>query len=434
MNTRTLTALLVLVVATTAVPAAAQMTMGPEQIISAQDVDEYLPQVAYNSNRNEYLVVWHDSSPLQPRSVMGKRVDAAGTTIAYFVIAFEDSPPKDNAQPTVAYDPVNDRYLVAWVKDYFGDGSDWDVYGRLVPWDGPSPSLTEFSICAFSSKQWNPRAAYAGTPGEFLVTWWNEGSGGVHSYVSAQRLSAAGAALGGIITVTSGSEERVLPDVAYNQARNEYLIVFQLMDAGGGNVHGVRLTGAGAIIGGGDFSIAGWPDPETAPRVAASRVEDEWGVVWQSDSASYMKDVYARRLWVDLGGTVQFTPPVLVGGTPIDERNPDIAIHPEGSTYLLAWEQQFSNASGHFGIFARTLKQDNSVSDAFTVRTVYGGQTIDSSRPGVAASRSGWFVAWEQERNATPSYLDILGRAVYATIFADDFESGDMSAWSSHVP
>ena len=434
MNTRTLTLVLVVAVATVAAPAAGQMAMGPERTISNQDFNEYLPHVAYNSNHDEFLVVWHDNSPLQSRSVMGKRVDASGAAIAEFIIAFEDTPPRDNAQPTVAYDPVNDRYMVSWVKDYHGDGSDWDVYGRLIPWNGPSPSLTEFSICDFTSNQWSPRAAYAGTPGEFLVTWWNEGSGGVNSYISAQRISAAGATLGGIVTVTSGTEERVVPDVAYNQARNEYLIVFQLMDAGGGSIHGVRLTGGGSIIGGGDFAIAAWPDPETAPRVAASRVEDEWGVIWQSDVPGRMKDVYARRVWVDISGTVQFTPPVHAAGSTVDERRPDIAIHPESSTYLLAWEKQYSSPTGPLGIDARTLNSVNGLGNRFDVRPVYIGTTIDSSRPSMAASDSNWFVAWEQERNATPPYLDILGRTVYGVLFADDFESGGLSAWSSHNP
>ena len=105
-----------------------------EIIVSAQDIDEYLPDAAYNSVRDEYLVVWHDSPPAQARSIKARRYTAAGSFLAEYVIAFEDSPLRDNAQPSVAYDPVNDRYLVVWVRDVFGDGSDWDVYGRIVPW------------------------------------------------------------------------------------------------------------------------------------------------------------------------------------------------------------------------------------------------------------------------------------------------------------
>ena len=84
--------------------------------------------------------------------------------------------------------------------------------------------------------------------------------------------------------------------MAYNKARNEYLIVYQLMDAGFGSIYGVRISGGGAILGTGEFGVAAWPGPETLPRVAASRVADEWAVVWQSDMLGAMKDIYARRV------------------------------------------------------------------------------------------------------------------------------------------
>ena len=183
---------------------------GLERVISDQDFDEYLPQVAYNSLRDEYFIVWHDVSPIQARSVMGKRVDRTGVTIAEYIIAFEDNPPLDNAQPSVAFDPLTNRYFVSWVRDVFGNGSDWDVYGRLVSWNGPNEFFPVFSICSFSSNQWDPRVAYAGTPDEFLVTWWNEGSGGTNSYISAQRISQTGVLVGGNFVVASGPEDGAL--------------------------------------------------------------------------------------------------------------------------------------------------------------------------------------------------------------------------------
>ncbi len=434
MSTRFLILLIVVVAMMMSVPGGTTPALGPEWIVSNQDFDEYLPQVAHNSVRDEYLIVWHDVSPFQARSVMGKRVDRMGSTIDEFVIAFEDAPPRDNGQPSVAYDPVNDRYFVAWVRDVFGNDTDWDVQGKIVPWDGPSASYPGFNICSFTTSQWNPQVAYAGTPGEFLVTWWNEGAGGVHSYISAQRVSSSGSLLGGNFVVASGGEERVVPDVAYNQARNEYLVVYQVMDAGMGSIYGVRLTGSGAILGGGEFGIAVWPDPETMPRVTASRVADEWAVVWQSDVPGNLKDIYARRLWVGTGGALEFAAPVHVAMTGGDERNPDIAVHPERSQYLMVWEQQYSNASGPFGLIARTLNAGNAMGSEFAVHPIYSGQQIDSSRPKVVAAPNDWFVVWEQERDDTPSYQDIHGRAVIGPMFADGFESGNLSVWDSHSP
>lgn len=432
MNIRFTLWLLLLAVLVTTVAWSAQPSMGIEQVVSAQDFDEFKPQAAYNSNHDEYLVVWHDTSPLQSRSVMGKRVNRSGSTIEEFIIAFEDAPPRDNAQPTVAYDSANDVYLVAWVHDTFGDDSDWDVYGRIIPWDGPVANHSAFTICNFASKQWSPRVAFAGTEGEFLVTWWNEGSGGSNSYISAQRVDPSGSLISGNFVVTSGGEERVVPDIAYNQARNEYLIVYQLMDAGFGSIYGVRLSGNGAILGGGDFGIAVWPDPETLPRVAASRIADQWAVVWQSDVAGFLKEIYARRVWVDGTGAIQAAAPVHVAGTAIDERNPDIAAHPENTDFLIAWEQQYSNSSGPFGIWARTLSTTNLMSPNFTLRAA--SSNLSSSMPGIAAAWNDWLVVWEQDRDDTPSYQDIHGRSVIGPLFSDGFETGDRSQWSDSMP
>ena len=435
MRVHVLFTFIIIAVLAAPVVGASTPSMGPEQVVSAADFDEYLPQVAYNSNHDEYFVVWHQYSPLQGRWIMGKRVAADGSTIAEYTIAFEDAPPRDNAQPTIAYDPDGDLYLVAWVRDYYGDDSDWDVYGRIVPWNGPAAGQAQFIICNFTSKQWNPRVDYAGTQGEFMVTWWNEGSGGVHSYVSAQRVTPSGALAGGTITVTSSfTEERVGPDIAYNQARNEYLVVYQRMDDALGNIYGVRMTATGSILAGGDFSVAAWPDPETAPRVAASRVADEWAVAWQSDIPGMMKDVYARRIWVDGAGAIQSAAPVHIEGSAIDERNPDIAAYSEKTEYLITWERQYSNSGGPFGITARTLDTANALGETFVPRPVYIGETGVCSRPALAASPTGWLVVWEHERDAAPTYQDIHARAVYGPLFTDGFESGNFSAWDDHTP
>jgi hypothetical protein len=132
-----------------------------EIIISALDNEQLPPAVAYNWKHREYLVVWHDKWAVGTRDIRGRRIAADGAVLAEFEIY--SNPTRDSAQPAVDYDPVNDRYLVVWIYDTFGDGSDWDVYGRFIPWAGPNPSVTEFPIITWPSKQWNPKVAYART-------------------------------------------------------------------------------------------------------------------------------------------------------------------------------------------------------------------------------------------------------------------------------
>lgn len=413
----------------TPVAAAGATGMSPELTVTAEDFDEFLPQVAYNTNRDEFFVVWHDVS-FQGRTVMGKRLDRWGNTIGLYTIAYNST--NDSAQPTVAYDPVNDRYLVAYIRDFPGDGSDWDLYGRLVPWNGPDGSLTEFPIVTWGTHQWNPRAAYASTEQEFFVTWWNEDqTGAVASYISGARLSpTTGATVGSTLTIASGTDPRFTPDVAYNRARNEYLIVYTLFTGGQGDVYAVRMNAGGSILGTGEFGVAAWPDAEESPKVAASPTANKWAVVWHSQVDVNDTEIYAR--FVNGDGTIDGAPVQLVGTT-IQERDPEISCVGEGSRFFVAFSQQYSSATGPFGVSGYFLDADHSYGALETVRTVYLGED-DPECGQIAAGTSGSsvLVTWQHNRHASV-YRDILGRVVHDP-FGDGFESGDFSAWSSVSP
>jgi len=51
----------------------------------------------------------------------------------------------------VAYDPTNDRYLVVYIYDVNGDGSDYDLRGRLIPWNGPDRGATYPIVSMFDN-------------------------------------------------------------------------------------------------------------------------------------------------------------------------------------------------------------------------------------------------------------------------------------------
>jgi len=55
--------------------------------------------------------------------------------------------------------------------------------------------------------------------------------------------------------------------VAYNLARNEYLVTWDV-EKGSLDIYGLRLTGTGMALGG-EFGIAGWTANKERPAVAA---------------------------------------------------------------------------------------------------------------------------------------------------------------------
>ncbi len=70
------------------------------------------PDVAYNAQRNQYLVVY-DDYPKVNENIYGKRLSATGIPIAGGEFAIADWP-GDEIDPAVASCPATDQYLVAW--------------------------------------------------------------------------------------------------------------------------------------------------------------------------------------------------------------------------------------------------------------------------------------------------------------------------------
>lgn len=422
-----------------ALPALAQYSMSPEIVVSNLDLWETTPDVAFNTQRGEYLAVWTGDSTGPAPWIGGKRYTDRGELIEEFVIAVNNNPPLPlaNKSPAVAYDPLNDRFLVVWSHDLWGDENYWEVRGRLIPGDGPSPSFSEFGISnTMSHSIRTPRVAFATTQQQFIVVWEAyEPLTSNHYGILAHRVSPDGALPGSLVTVAAGAVGyRYSPDVAYNPTRNEYLIVFTWRDhnPSSGNILGVRMNANGAVLGGGEFNIATWPDDERFPAVASLAEANEWAVVWQSDTTK-MNDVYSRRLSVDGAGVVQLATPVQVRSTVLDEVSADISSYPGESGYMISWAGQYSNASGPFGIIARTLNTSNVLGTLLYPRPIYIGEDVSCSAPTLANGAGSFFFAWTHDRDGIPTYKDIHGRLLFDYLFKNGFESGNTSAWSGAV-
>jgi hypothetical protein len=406
---------------------ASTLSLGNEKAVSVFNYQECRPQVAHDANHDEFLFAWRVDAT-SSSVVLVQWLHSDGSSVTWS--PSEDlSNPRDAVQAAVAWDPVDEVYLVVWSKDYFGDASDWDIYGQIIGRGDSANNPPPFFIAQTGFNEWNPRVAFSETSGEFLVTWWAEGSGTTDDSVHAQRVAPAGNLLNSSIAVSTGTGDSKYPDIAYNQSRDEYLIVFQHM-GGSWDISGTRLTGTGAVVGSGTFGIAEWSSPETLPRVASIPVDDEWGIVWQSEDNTGDTAIYARRMWVDGSGNNHFVAPVLISNTTSPERAPDIAAYPEGNEYLVSYEARYTNL--HYGVLAKTLDTVNFMGPEIAV--ILPVSELDRTASAIAAFDKGWMVVWEHERDSTPSYKDIHARKVYLPIFSDGFESGSIGRWSGSNP
>ena len=402
-----LIAIVVLVVGTTGtaqawtparpgVSAAALPRLGSEIVVSEIDNQQWNPAVAYNWKHDEYLVVWQNTWGGGGSDIYAQRVTSTGEVKSWFAVT---AGPHRRTQPSVAYDPVNDRYLVVWAYDTFGDGSDSDLWGRLIPWNGPSSSLPEFAICLWNTWQFGPNVAYGRAQEEYLVVWYNQyQTGPLPNYVSGQRIRAGdGGFQGGTLTIANhATEQRWRPDVAYNLARNEYLVVYD----SGYDIFGTRLTGNGVKLSGGEFSIAGWPDPENRPAVAACREADQYAVVWSSYRMGDY-DLYVRFIRGD--GTLESPSPIseLAG----DQGNADVACDESGQEYLVTWQETLTQT----GVSGRMISPNKTMGPGFQI--VPPGPPPGHVTPAVGGGESNYLVVWSHQRGTT-AFRDIHGRLI----------------------
>ena len=189
--------------------------------IQVDGLENLEPAVIYNSKHKEFLVVWYTKQGALTWDIWARRVGINGNLGSIFNVASVEA--KHLTQPDVAYSPVQDEYLV--VYNYEVTSSDTDIYGTRFKWDG-SLIGAPFPIITALDKQMDPSLTYNSTNDEYLVVYGNEWAGGLRD-IAAQRIDASDGSLLSWANVATGTgEDRDGPDVAYNPARNQYLITY----------------------------------------------------------------------------------------------------------------------------------------------------------------------------------------------------------------
>lgn len=184
------------------------------------DKSQMYPMVAYDGPNKRFLVVWVNEYSSADRDILGKLLDADGNTfLDTFIIS---NVTNDQWFPTVAYDSVNKKFLVAWEELV---GADWDIYGRLVDASG-SPISADIIIEGVSGNQYKPSVTYDSTNQRFFVAWVHEYSPSDHD-IYGKVLNADGSISKptfGIITTTL---DQMGPSVAYDSNNNGFHVAYQ---------------------------------------------------------------------------------------------------------------------------------------------------------------------------------------------------------------
>jgi hypothetical protein len=365
------------------------------------------PSVAYNSQRQEYLVVWYNDRA-GCDDIQARRVTWLGQPLGSDPFIFISAGCDDNRRyPDVAYNSQHDQYLVVWEHE---DASGLDgIYGRRLSGAGQVIDSSDIQIRSPGGLYTpaKPAVAYASTSDKYLVVWeetWHPMP--ITHQIVGQVINDQGALEGGqiVISEATGSDQRQAPDLAYNRRRNEYLVAWQQYDSVAKlyNIYARRVTGNGMPLNPAAIEIARMTVSNRNPAVAALpsvEPDGEYLVVWEMDYAPGDKDILGLR--VDPDGNV------VPGWLNIDRRaddqfNPAVFGNEGSRQYLVSWV-----GPGYFDtdIFARAIDIDP-VGATLSADEYVGAYYADN--PAVAGDGVDFLIAYDDSFFIPPE--DIFGQ------------------------
>jgi len=274
---------------------------GSEIVIYAPASNNYAesPSVAYDSANQRFLVAWNDqrNSATTGTDIYGQLVtaggDLSGENIAICTAAATQS------SPSVAYDSVNQRFLVAW-HDYRNGAADVNIYGQLVN-AGGGLNGGNFAICTAASVQYNPSVAYDSVNQRFLVAWEDHRNGAATGRdIYGQVLNAGGTPFGGNFAICTAAEAQYNPSVAYDSANQRFLVAWQdnrNSAITGWDIYGQLVTDGGAVSGG-NIAICTAADDQYYPSVGYDSTNQRFLVAW-SDYRNFTttgSDIYGQLI------------------------------------------------------------------------------------------------------------------------------------------
>jgi hypothetical protein len=379
--------------------------IGGDFPLSTELRDQSAPAVAYNPLADEYLVAWVDNRNNHDggsgEDVYGQRVSGTGELLGdAFPIS---TAPYAQEAPDIAYNSAANEYLVVWTDRRFTSPADADIYGQRVSPGGellgsPIPIYDSVSV----TTQRNPKVAYNSADDEVLVVWEdgrNVSYSGVDIY--GRRVASTGEPVGNdfVITQMDGNQEGSA--IAHNPESNEYLVVW-----GGDDIWGQRVSNTGALEGR-RIPISTAAGSQQSPDVVYNPSARRYLVVWEdwrNLASTGRLDIYGQRITGagELeGGNFPLTT------EPASARAPALAYNSAVNEMLVIWRD--SRALPGSDIYGQGLSPDNGLlGEDFVISAQDGKQ----EQPALAYnSRANEYLAiWRDERDVGTSGGDLYAQ------------------------
>jgi len=305
------------------------------------------PSVAFDSNKNRFIVCWDDREkvyaqlvdPAGPGLVGGNRIingDSAGRgtspAVIYnpkkkkFLVAWDNRDPYDvyvrglnregqplgspravnsegGSEPAWAYSKISELFILAWTE---GFGFDKDIFYRMVGTDGRFKTFNK-AIAELPGVQNNAQAAFNPYRNIFIVVWTDDRDlidNRIEIY--GQKVKGDGSLMGGNFRITQNDELEIssMEAIDFSNPARLFLLAFTKIKSAmvDYDVFGqwIRSDGQPSSR---KFTIGDESYNELSPSVAASGDSANFLVCWDDgrNQPTSRNDIYGRKIKAKLG-------------------------------------------------------------------------------------------------------------------------------------
>ncbi len=391
---------------------------------------QWYPAVAYNSVANQYLTVWWDSrnSQTSGEDIYGQIVSPSGALLKdNFPISTADG---FQGYPDVACNSENNEYLATWADNKNSASTGFDIYAQRVSSQGElldsqdnpgADPAVNFAVSRAASDQDHPMLIYDSGTNQYLAAWQDMRHGGLDIF--AQLVSGQGELLGQTgdpgadpavnfsISAAPNNQER--PALAYG--KDGYSAVWQdsrHYDFVEEDIYGQRLSNQGESLDS-SFPLVTTPIFQTHPAAAYDGFQSHL-VVWQDErnAANTDYDIYGQI--VDIRGTLpSINFPISTAAS--DQYFPAVASNTQGE-FLAVWQD---SRHGNWDIYGQSISNKGTLSeDNFEISVAASDQCFPALAYGSDSDQDRYLIVWQDHRNGN---WDIYGRCI-----VPDGDQGDI--------
>ena len=323
------------------------------------------PSQAYNSMNNQYLVAYHWAVDYDNRGI-----DIKKASMALQPLGGQSIPGERLILPALVHNFRNNEYFLVYVEEYPRPEVASRIMGKIIK---PIDLSAETVLIAESEDEGytEPAVAFNSYRNEYMVVFERLGEGA--NNIRKRWLDQDGGYLSSVQVVKASERDQENPDIVYNLAIDQYLVVWQekISDTNR-DIKAARLGRDGATYGGA-IDVIGGSEDQRQPAVITNE-QDRYFVVWSEtlagdyDIKGQLFDLYGNHLY----------PRHLIVATAADEMVPDVAYNGVTDEYLVVWEEysgsSYSIRANLYSGESRTALQEISVADQ--TATLYSSPAV----------------------------------------------------------